>query len=208
MEKVKDFQTLASHEVIFSKYISIHRLQNFDPGDVWEYEVTSFPRLGIDEDDGMILTLRGDRRGAEVFMDRGREVSNFEADNIRQYDNRAVPTFHVWDFRISAVQETDGPAARAELLESFEHRKKRTREEEKEKRDVESGLGSAVKELTSFLKGKGPEESMGPNDVYEYMTANFNPSQIEEMLLQVKDKVSPPGEKIVDVEVKNPRRKK
>ena len=49
---------------------------------------------------------------------------------------------------------------------------------------------------------------MGPNDVYEYMTANFNPSQIEEMLLQVKDKVSPPGEKIVDVEVKNPRRKK
>ena len=182
-------ELMESGEILYQKYIIEWSLLNYDPGPVFQRQTLELASAGLDESDGVIITLEGTRRTGTFHMDRGNVVSPEAAAQIWEDERRRVNKYGVWDIRVKDIDVTNGPAEREELLESVEQKKKRIRAEESERNQAESGLGSAVKELTSFLKGNvnTQEKELDPQVVFDYLQKNFNTSQVEDIFAQLTE---------------------
>jgi hypothetical protein len=59
---------------------------------------------------------------------------------------RLVP-HKAWDFKVTEVIETDGPAQRAELMQTYEQAKVRKREETEAQQSTQQQVANALAEL-------------------------------------------------------------
>jgi len=160
LEKMRDYQALVTDEVVETKYIPHSQLKYIDHADEWPISAISYPLLGIEEHEGVILMLVGVVRKdlgsggfAEVWQDdMGREISSREYERLPDQARRRVTgPYKCWDFRVREVVVTDGPQARAELMESYEQAKRRARTEEKERQTSEVSLADAISKLADRL---------------------------------------------------------
>lgn len=163
---------LINDTVVMRRYIATHMLQDWDPGETWTRIMTRLDRVGVTEEDGIILTLTGTRRG-QVAMDRGREVSEFDAQDIEERGNVRLPRFIAYDFRITDVTVTDGPQQRAELMMSNEARARADR----------NSLSGAIDKLTSFLAGGKDDDVSDATLMQRLKTMPKN--QLEALLDQI-----------------------
>ena len=186
-------QMVDTGEILYQKYLAEWALLNYDPGPTWSKQTLELASAGITEDDGIIISLEGTKRDGGAYpVDRGQVISPEQADQIQNFEQRRVSRYIVYDFRVVAVEPTTGPQERAELMESFEARKKRLRTEESEKNEAEAGLGTALKELTSYLKGeKGEKQELEPQAVFDYLKDNFSAAQVQDMMSELVEQEAP-----------------
>ncbi len=143
----KDYQSMIGRKVR-SRYFALRGLEDFNPGDVWYAEEIVVPELGIEEEDGVIVRLEGRIKGT-IALDRGREITEQEADRMEALDDDLQLTrYHVHDQVVVSIIETDGPAQRAELLETYQQQKRRLRDEERAKNDR---LATVMESLMTML---------------------------------------------------------
>ena len=156
VEEARDVQKLVSDEVVETKYLPHREMRFIDKPDEWEQEFVAYPRLGITEDDGLIVTMtwkvRKDLRNggyAEIYLDEyGREFGPEEKS--RMPDNprtRAMVPNKAWDGRVTGVQETDGPEQRRVLLQSHEQAKLQAKKDKDAQDDSQRQLADAIAKL-------------------------------------------------------------
>ena len=182
----RDWQALVNSDIVQRRWIKMDSLDEYNPGDIWWQYRVEFPRLKITEDDGVQVTLRGVRRAGSFVVVRGQVLDEVEADAIEEAEETNYIRQAVWDFNVHAIEQTNGPEARAELLESFEKRKHRLRDEEREKTE---GLTEVLQGIRPVLQGKQIETPMlaSPENVIETLQENFTVAQMEEMVEQLKE---------------------
>jgi len=160
MEQERDYQALVTDEIVESKYIPYAHLKYTDHDEEWVITSIEHPLLGVQEHEGVIITMVGSVKRdlatggyAEIWQDNmGREVTGAERQRMPERGQEQLEgPFKVWDFRVREVEVTDGPEARAELLESHEQAKRRVKAEERDRQSTEATLAEAVSKLADSV---------------------------------------------------------
>ena len=124
----------------------------------WDIQVTSDKRhgdkLGLSEDDGVIIDFQGTPRGEVAITGEGSILTDEEAENRETTTGQNMPRFMAFDFRIRKLTKTDGPQQREMLMKSIDQRRQ----------DSESTL---IETLTSAFqsaaKGLSDSGNMAPS---------------------------------------------
>src|SRR3990167_7309803 len=162
----RNWLSLVSDEIVEQKYIPISSLKYIDHSDQWERVVIDHPLLNLSADDGVIVVLTGTARRdlkemgyVEVALDEyGREISPRDILRMPPRMQAGIQKFKVWDFRVTKVTVTDGPARKADLMESYEASKRRKLLDEQGMRATEMSLAAAVSKLADRLEAiPGPD---------------------------------------------------
>jgi hypothetical protein len=134
----------------------------------WDVQVTSDKRhgdkLGLSEDDGVIIDFLGTPRGEVAITGEGNILTDEEAEMREEATGQNLPRYMAFDFRIRKLTKTDGPQQREMLMKSIDQRRQ----------DSESTL---IETLTSAFQtaAKGLSQS-----------GNMTPSK-DELLKAVAD---------------------
>lgn len=172
--------------VIRTEYRTMSNTSDYWPGEQYTRQVTELTwadakgaRRAVTEDDGIILTVEYRQRGVtqRAF---GREVGAEEAAAIQAETRRSIPEMMAWDGYLIKAEQTDGPEQKAELLESFEAKKKRER---KEKDMQETAISHLARSLDKITKVESPTTA-SPDELIAELKKQLNPAQLEEMLLE------------------------
>ena len=130
---------LVDGAIVMTDRYRVEFLPDYEPPDIHKREITAATwknaqgeLVSVGEDDGLILRLEGKRRPQSTWRHMGRELDEFEAKEIMTETRRTIPEFACWDYRLVEVVVTDGPEQKAELLESTEQAKRRSRDERKQ----------------------------------------------------------------------------
>jgi len=189
---------LVDGAIVMTDRYRVEFLPDYEPPDIHRREITAATwknahgaLVSVGEDDGLILRLEGKRRPHSTWRHMGRELDEFEAKEIMTETRRTIPEFACWDYRLVEVVVTDGPEQKAELLESTEQAKRRSRDERKQQYESTNALASATDKLTDMLQGNVGVEKAGvdltPDKVLDHLRKQLTDSQIEEMLLTVQE---------------------
>lgn len=179
VESTRDYQVLVSDRIVDRTYLAIDKLKYFDPADPWYKETIEMPQLGITENDGVILHLRGTARKSMkgdgsfeqvALTELGEEISEIEADRRQGIVNRPFPRYKTYEWRIYQVTETDGPELRAELLQSFEQWKQDEKKQKLEDMSASKDLASAMRDFAQNLKGGQLTEQQVLSQALDKMT--------------------------------------
>jgi hypothetical protein len=145
--------------VCFTKYES-HNAMISDTvhHGTWDIVVTSDKRhgdkLGLSEDDGVIINFQGTPRGEVAITSEGSILTDEEADLREEATGQNMPRYMAFDFRIKKLTKTDGPQQREMLMKSLDQRRQ----------DSESTL---IETLTaafqSAAKGLSDNGNMAPS---------------------------------------------
>tara|TARA_Y100000310_G_C20442930_1_gene696966 strand:- start:213 stop:746 length:534 start_codon:yes stop_codon:yes gene_type:complete len=165
IEEKRDYQALVTGEVIERKYIPVAKLKYLNQEDEWPVTVIEDEFLGITEEDGVIIIKTGKARMdlgtgdyAQVRRDQyGREIPAADQRDIPANVLARMPIFKVWDFRITEVTETDGPAQKKRLMETYEGQKQRMAEEHAAEQATQLSLADAVSKLADKVSVPEPE---------------------------------------------------
>jgi hypothetical protein len=126
----------------------------------------------------------------------GREVDALEVPAIEDETRRAVPEFAAWDYRITEVVLTDGPAAKAELLESYEQKKKREGQERDIQHDATSTLAASIDRMGQLLGNTAEAPPLDdPAALVSKLKETLTTAQLEDMLMDIKEESQPPPRK-------------
>ena len=114
--------------VLFTKYESqnpmISDTQHHGP---WHIQVTSDQslgdKLGLREDDGVIIDFEGTPRGEVAISSLGEELTESQAELREETTGQNLPRFIAFDFRIKKLTKTDGPDQREMLMKSVDQRR-------------------------------------------------------------------------------------
>jgi len=124
----------------------------------WDIVVTSDrnhgDKIGLSEDDGVIIDFQGSPRGEVAITGEGSILTDEEADLREEATGQNMPRFMAFDFRIKKLTKTDGPQQREKLMKSIDQRRE----------DSESTL---IETLTSAFqsaaKGLSQSGNMSPS---------------------------------------------
>ena len=93
----------------------------------WDLVVTSDKnhgdKLGLTEDDGVIIDFQGTPRGEVAITSEGSILSDEDADLREEATGQNMPRFMAYDFRIRKLTKTDGPEQREMLMKSVDQRR-------------------------------------------------------------------------------------
>ncbi len=171
--------------VVHTEYRDVTNTSDYWPGEKYVRQtgdLTWKDRKGkmrtVTEDDGIVLTIEYRQRGMarRAF---GREVDDVEAAAVEAETRRRVPEMMAWDGYLIRSVQTDGPEQKAELLESFETKRKRER---KEKEMTETAISQLARSLDKITKVEDPATA-SPADLLAELKKQLSPAQLEEMLL-------------------------
>jgi len=195
---------MVSEAVVETRYFPVASLLDYEPGDPhikqaveYQWRDAAGDTRKITEEDGVVLTLTGRRRQGVVYRHMGREVDALEVPAIEDETRRAVPEFAAWDYRITEAVLTDGPAAKAELLESYEQKKKREGQERDIQHDATSTLAASIDKMGQLLGNT--TEAFTPLDdpaaLVSKLKETLTTAQLEDMLMDIKEESQPPPRK-------------
>jgi len=195
-----DYQSLVSDKVVDVTYLAINKLKYFDPADPWFKETIEMPSVGVLENDGCILYLRGTARKSMKgdgsyeqvgLTELGEEIGEIEADRRQGIIQRPIPRYKVYEWRIWQVTETDGPALREELLQSYETWKQDQKKQKLEDLSASKDLASAMREFAGNLKGGNMTEEQVLAQALDKMT----PEMLIELAEQKKESTPEPKQR-------------
>jgi hypothetical protein len=150
--------------IVFTKYESQNPMvSDTQHQGTWHIQVTSDQslgdKLGLREDDGVIIDFEGIPRGEVAISSLGEELSDSQAALREETTGQNLPRFIAFDFRVKKLTKTDGPEQRELLMKSVDQRRQ----------DSESTL---IETLTKAFQGaSGQLAEQG----------NVNPSENELM---------------------------
>tara|TARA_R110000796_G_scaffold99092_3_gene206946 strand:- start:530 stop:1099 length:570 start_codon:yes stop_codon:yes gene_type:complete len=150
--------------VAFTKYESQNpMISDTQHHGAWHIQVTSDQmlgdKLGLREDDGVIIDFEGTPRGEVAISSLGEELTESQATLREDTTGQNLPRFIAFDFRVKKLTKTDGPQQRELLMKSIDQRRQ----------DSESTL---IETLTKAFQGaSGQLAEQG----------NINPSKSELM---------------------------
>jgi hypothetical protein len=189
---------LVSDDIVESRHIPEGRLRNFDPGDVWLIEVTSYPPVGLQDHHGVILHAAGRLRknlqtGGNMrahVTDRGEILDENETEQRERFTNQPLMRSLVWDFKVVKVLITDGPERHRQLMRSHEQAKKDAEEEKQKQAEGQESLANAITNLTTHLASGTNEEGkeMSPDEALKLVMENFSADQLAQMAKEKKKK--------------------
>lgn len=120
-------------DVVLTKFISTDPLKTcWAPEGVWREQVTTdvgggrrSVRIGVKRedgsttsvnvDDGLIIDLEGKMTRLVGLLPGRPPMSQEEVDAYFDQTEKAVPMYQQWDFRVTSVKKTNGPAERIKL---------------------------------------------------------------------------------------------
>ena len=152
------------------------------------------------ENDGCILYLRGTARKSMKgdgsyeqvgLTELGEEIGEIEADRRQGIIQRPIPRYKVYEWRIWQVTETDGPALREELLQSYETWKQDQKKQKLEDLSASKDLASAMREFAGNLKGGNMTEEQVLAQALDKMT----PEMLIELAEQKKESTPEPKQR-------------
>jgi hypothetical protein len=152
--------------IIFRKYESTNKMVTdmIHEGD-WHIQVTADARLGLGEEDGVIIDFIGRPISLVAMTNRGEILNEDEAELREEASGGNLPRYRQFGFRIHKLTKTDGPEGRRMLSLSQDQKRK-----EGENNLVDS-IASAFAQATSSLNNQG---QMNPHitDIVDTVKAN------------------------------------
>jgi hypothetical protein len=113
------------NQIVFRKYESTNKMvtDTIHQGD-WHIQVTADERLGLTEEDGVIIDFIGKPLGLVALSNRGEVLSEEEAELREEASGQNLPRFRQFGFSIKKLTKTDGPEGRRMLQMSQDQRRK------------------------------------------------------------------------------------
>jgi|TARA_R110000744_G_scaffold117735_1_gene220044 hypothetical protein len=137
-------------QIVFRKYESTNKMvtDTIHMAD-WHIQVTADDRLGLTEDDGVIIDFIGKPLGLVAMTNRGEILTEEEAELREEATGQNLHRYKQFGFRIHKLTKTDGPAGRRQLQLS----------QDQKRADSESNLvdsiSSAFSEAMGNLNARG-----------------------------------------------------
>jgi hypothetical protein len=139
----------------------------------WNIQITSNDKLGLTEDHGCIINMKGINRGQVGILPSGETVRGEEIATREGITGRRIPLFNSWDFVIDNLIKTDGPVRRQNLQKTVEQ----------QRADSEQSLAASIER--AFSKGMG-QAKPDPSDINAYLRS-LSPDQRQAMIVMADD---------------------
>jgi len=136
------------NQIVFRKYESTNKMvtDTIHMSD-WHIQVTGDERIGLTEDDGVIIDFIGKPIGLVAMTNRGEILTEEEAELREEATGQNLHRYKQFGFRIHKLTKTDGPAGRRQLQLSQDQ--KRADSEANLVDSISSAFSTAMSSLNS-----------------------------------------------------------